>query len=103
MISQLLDRGAVDWFQDHKTKFNNSWSEFSIHFKKTFDSPNRACIAMQKLNSYTQSPHQGIRSFWSEMRKLFQEANSQMCSSKKLELLWVKVNPSYRLDLLKKS
>ena len=35
------------------------------------------------------------------MRKLFQEAESQMCSSMKLELLWAKVNPSYRLDLLK--
>ena len=24
MLSQLLDRGALDWIQDHKTKFNNS-------------------------------------------------------------------------------
>ena len=101
MISQLLDRGVFDWFQDHKTKFNNSWSEFSIHFKKRFNSPNRARIAMQKLNSYAQSPHQDIRGFWSEMRKLFQEADSQMCSSLKLELLLAMVNPSYHLDLLK--
>ncbi|CAF3843339.1 unnamed protein product [Rotaria sp. Silwood1] len=101
MISQLLDKGALDWFQDNKAKFNNSWSEFVIHFKKTFDSPNRARIAMQKLNSYAQSPQQDVRSFCSEMRKLFQEGDPQMSSSRKLELLLAKVNPSYRLDLLK--
>ncbi|CAF1129299.1 unnamed protein product [Rotaria sordida] len=35
------------------------------------------------------------------MRKLFQEADPQMSSTMKLELLLPKVNPSYRLDLLK--
>ncbi|CAF4497579.1 unnamed protein product, partial [Rotaria sp. Silwood2] len=101
MISQLLDKGALDGFQDNIAKFNSSWSEFVIHFKKTFDSSNRARIAMQKLNSYAQSPQQDIRSFCSEMRKLFQEADSQMSSTMKLELLLAKVNPSYRLALLK--
>ncbi|CAF3303732.1 unnamed protein product [Rotaria sp. Silwood2] len=101
MIFQLLDKGALDWFQDNKAKFNNLWSEFVIHFKKTFDSPNYARIAMQKLNSYAQSLQQDIRSFCSEMRKLFQEADPQMSSTIKLELLLAKVNPSYRLDLLK--
>ena len=56
---------------------------------------------MQKLNSYAQSPRQDIRSFCSEMRKLFQEIDLQMSSTMKLELLLAKVNPSYRLDLLK--
>ncbi len=101
LISQLLDKGALDWFQEHKTKFNHSWSDFVDHFKKTFDSPNRARIAMQKLTSYAQSPSQDIRSFCSEMRKLFQEADPQMSSMMKLELLLAKVKPSYRLDLLK--
>jgi hypothetical protein len=101
LISQLLDKGALDWFQEHKTKFNHSWSDFVDHFKKAFDSPNRARIAMQKLTSYAQSPSQDIRSFCSEMRKLFQEADPQMSSMMKLELLLAKVKPSYRLDLLK--
>jgi Retrotransposon gag protein len=101
LISQLLDNGALDWFHDNKSKFNNSWSEFLDHFKRTFDSPNRARIALQKLHSYTQSPQQDIRSFCSEMRKLFLEADPQMSSTMKLELLIAKVNATYRLDLLK--
>ena len=56
---------------------------------------------MQKLNSYSQSPHQDVRSFCGEMRKLFQEADPQMSSTMKSEFLLAKVNPSYRLDLLK--
>ncbi|CAF5174775.1 unnamed protein product, partial [Rotaria magnacalcarata] len=101
LIPQLLDKGALDWFQDNKTNFNNSWSFFVDHLKKTFDSPNRARIAMQKLNSYAQSPNQDVRSFCSEMRKLFSEADSHMSSSMKLEFLLAKVTPTYRLDLLK--
>ncbi|CAF1184411.1 unnamed protein product [Adineta steineri] len=101
LISQLLDKGALDWFLDNKTKFNSSWITFVDHLKKTFDSPNRARIAMQKLHSYTQSPQQDIRSFCCEMRKLFIEADPQMSPTMKLELLLAKVNPSYRLDLLK--
>ncbi|CAF1636815.1 unnamed protein product, partial [Adineta ricciae] len=100
-ISQLLGRGALDWFYDHKSNFHHSWSDFVVEFKRTFDSPNRARIAMQKLHSYTQSPQQDIRSFCSEMRKLFLEADPQMSSTMKLELLLAKVLPSYRLDLLK--
>jgi hypothetical protein len=69
--------------------------------KSTFDSPNRARIVMQKLHTFTQSPHQDIQSFRSEMRKLFQEADPAMISTMKLELLLSKVNTSYRLDLLK--
>ncbi len=101
LISQLLDKGAFDWCQENKTKFNHSWSDFVDHFKKAFDSPNRARIAMQKLTSYAQSPQQDIRSFCSEMRKLFQEVDPQMRPMMKLELLLAKVKPSYRLDLLK--
>ena len=56
---------------------------------------------MQKLNSYTQSPNQDIRSFCSEMRKLFRDADPQMSSTMKLELLLAKVSSSYRLDLSK--
>jgi hypothetical protein len=100
-ISQLFDKSALDWFYDNKTKLNHSWSDFVEQFKRTFDSPNRARIAMQKLHSYTQSPQQDIRSFCSEMRKLFLEADPEMSSTMKLELLLAKVHPSYRLDLLK--
>jgi hypothetical protein len=101
LVPQLLDKGALDWFQENKVKFNKSWPDFVDDFKKTFDSPNRARIAMQRLNSYTQSPQQDVRSFCSEMRKLFKEADPQMSATMKLELLLAKVNPSYRLDLLK--
>ena len=100
-ISQLLDKGALDWFDDNKSKFNHSWSDFVESFKGAFDSPNRARLAMQKLHAYTQSPQQDVRSFCSEMRKLFLEADSEMSSTMKLELLLAKVHPSYRLDLLK--
>ena len=101
LISQLLDKGALDWFRDHKTSFDHSWSSFVTAFKLTFDSPNRARIAMQKLHSYHQSLEQDVRSFCREMRKLFLEADPQMSSTMKLELLLAKVHPSYRLDLLK--
>lgn len=101
LISQLLDKGAFDWFEENKPKFNHSWVDFVEHFKKTFDSPNRSRIAMQKLTAYAQSPNQDVRSFCREMRRLFQEADPQMSSLMKLELLLAKVKPSYRLDLLK--
>jgi hypothetical protein len=100
-VSQLLDKGALDWFQENKSKFNRSWFDLVDHLKRTFDSPNRARIAMQKLSSYAQTPQQDIRSFCSEMRKLFKEADPQISPNMKLELLLAKVNPSYRLDLLK--
>ena len=101
LISQLLDKGALDWFREHKIKFDHSWSTFVEALKKTFDSPNRARVALQKLTSYSQSPQQDVRSFCSEMRKLFTDADPQMSPTMKLELLLAKVNPSYRLDLLK--
>jgi len=100
-ISQLFAKSALDWFYDNKTKLNHSWSDFLEQFKRTFDSPNRARIAMQKLHSYTQSPQQDMRTFCIEMRKLFLEADPEMSSTMKLELLLAKVHPSYRLDLLK--
>ncbi|CAF3483595.1 unnamed protein product [Rotaria socialis] len=100
-IFNFYDLRALDWFQDSKTNFKNSWSVFVDHFKKTFDSPTRARIAMKKLNSYAQSPNQDVRRFCSEIRKLFSEADSHMSSSMKLEFLLAKVNPTYRLDLLK--
>jgi hypothetical protein len=100
-ISQLLAKGALDWFYDNKSTLNHSWSAFLEHFQRTFDSPNRARIALQKLHSYAQSPQQDIRSFCSEMRKLFLEADPDMSSTMKLELLLAKVHPSFRLDLLK--
>ncbi|CAF4974147.1 unnamed protein product, partial [Rotaria socialis] len=100
-IDKTFLNGALDWFQDSKTNFKNSWSVFVDHFKKTFDSPTRARIAMKKLNSYAQSPNQDVRSFCSEIRKLFSEAGSHMSFSMKLEFLLAKVNPTYRLDLLK--
>jgi len=101
LISQLLEKGAFDWFHEHKATFNHSWTEFVAQFKETFDSPTRVRIAMQKLTAYAQSPNQDIRSFCSEMRKLFEEADSQMSPVMKLEFLLAKVKPSYRLDLLK--
>ena len=101
LISQLLDKGALDWFREHKVTFHHSWTDFLTAFKDTFDSPNRARIALQKLHSYTQSPHQDVRSFCREMRKLFREADPAMSSNMKLELLLAKIHPSFRLDLLK--
>jgi len=101
LISLLLDKGALDWFREHKSGFNHSWTDFLKAFKDAFDSPNRARIALQKLHSYTQSPHQDVRSFCREMRKLFEEADPHMSSMMKLELLLAKIHPSYRLDLLK--
>lgn len=32
LIPQLLDKGALDWFQDNKTTFTNSWSVFVDQF-----------------------------------------------------------------------
>lgn len=101
LISQLLDKGALDWFQENKEKFGSSWEDFVAQFKKTFDSPNRARLALQKLQAYAQSPQQDVRSFCSEMRKLCKDADPQMSPSMKLEFLLAKISATYRLDLLK--
>jgi Retrotransposon gag protein len=101
LITQLLEKGALDWFQENKVKLNRSWDDFVLQLKKTFDSPNRARLAMQKLNCYVQSPQQDVRSFCREMRRLCCEADPQMSGNMKLELMLAKINPSYRLDLLK--
>lgn len=46
-MSQLLDKDALDRLQEHEAKFNYCWDDFVGQCKKTFDSPNRARIAMQ--------------------------------------------------------
>jgi hypothetical protein len=41
---------------------------------------------MQKLNFYTQSSQQDVRSFCNELRELFKEVDPQMSATMKLEL-----------------
>ena len=101
LVMQLLDKSAFEWFLDNRRNFNNSWIAFTDSLKKTFGSPNRARMAMQKLATYVQTPNQSIHQFCSEMRKLFTDVDPNMSSTMKLEYLLSKVKPSYRFELLK--
>lgn len=100
-LTELLEKGALHWFLDHKTSLNRSWSEFVQHFKKVYDSPNRSQLAFQKLQHYHQSSDQDIRSFCTVIRKLCKDYDPDMSKKMKVDFLLRSVNPIYRPDILK--
>ncbi|CAF1526086.1 unnamed protein product [Adineta steineri] len=100
-LTELLDKGALNWFLERKSSFNRSWSAFVEHFKKVYDSPNRSLLAFQKLQSYHQSADQDTRSFCDAMRKLCREYDPDMSPKMKLDFLLRSVNPTYRPEILK--
>jgi hypothetical protein len=100
-LTELLQKGALNWFLEHKSSLNRSWSDFAQQFKKIYDSPNRAQLAFQKLQSYHQSADQDVRSFCSVIRKLCKEYDPDMSKKMKVDFLLRTVNPMYRPEILK--
>lgn len=100
-LTELLQKGALNWFLDHKTSLNRSWLEFVQQFKKVYDSPNRSQLAFQKLQYYHQSADQDIRSFCCVIRKLCKEYDPEMSKKMRVDFLLRSVNPIYRPDILK--
>jgi hypothetical protein len=100
-LTELLEKGALNWFIEHKSSLHRSWSAFVEQFKKVYDSPNRSQLAFQKLQHYHQSAEQDIRSFCSAMRKLCKEYDPDMSKKMKLDFLLRAVNPTYRAEILK--
>jgi len=100
-LTELLEKGALNWFLEHKVSLNRSWSDFVQQFKKVYDSPNRSQLAFQKLQYYHQSSDQDIRSFCSAVRKLCKEYDPDMSKKMKLDFLLRSVNPVYRPEILK--
>jgi hypothetical protein len=100
-LPELLQKGALNWFLEHKSSLNRSWSDFAQQFKKVYDSPNRAQLAFQKLQNYHQSADQDVRSFCSVIRKLCKEYDPDMSKKMKVDFLLRTVNPMYRPEILK--
>jgi hypothetical protein len=100
-LTELLQKGALNWFLEHKSSLNRSWSDFVQQFKKVYDSPNRAQLAFQKLQNYHQSADQDVRSFCSVIRKLCKEYDPDMSKKMKVDFLLRTVNPMYRPEILK--
>ncbi|CAF1478429.1 unnamed protein product [Rotaria sordida] len=100
-LTELLEKGALNWFIERKTSLNRSWPDFVEQFKKVYDSPNRSQLAFQKLQYYNQSADQDIRSFCSVIRKLCKEYDPDMSNKMKLDFLLRSVNPTYRPEILK--
>ena len=100
-LTELLQKGALNWFIDHKNSLNRSWSEFVQQFKKVYDSPNRSQLAFQKLQYYHQSADQDIRSFCCVIRKLCKEYDLEMSKKMRVDFLLRSVNPIYRPEILK--
>ncbi len=100
-LTELLQKGALNWFLEHKSSLKRSWSDFVQQFKKVYDSPNRSQLAFQKLQNYHQSADQDIRSFCSVIRKLCKEYDPDMSKKMKVDFLLRSVNPVYRPEILK--
>ena len=101
-LTELLEKGALNWFLERKASLNRSWPDFVQQFKKIYDSPGRAQLAFQKLQLYHQSADQDIRSFCSAVRKLCTEYDPEMSKKMKLDFLLRSVNPTYRPEILKR-
>ncbi|CAF4466274.1 unnamed protein product [Rotaria sp. Silwood2] len=100
-LTELLEKGALNWFIERKSSLNRSWPDFVEQFKTVYDSPNRSQLAFQKLQYYHQSADQDIRSFCSAMRKLCKEYDPDMSKKMRLDFLLRSVNPTYRPEILK--
>ena len=100
-LTELLEKGALNWFIERKTSLNRSWPDFVEQLKQVYDSPNRSQLAFQKLQYYNQSADQDIRSFCSTIRNLCKEYDPDMSKKMKLDFLLRSVNPTYRPDIFK--
>lgn len=101
-LTELLSKGALNWFLERKASFNRSWPDFVQQFKQIYDSPGRAQLAFQKLQLYQQSADQDIRSFCSAVRRLCADYDPEMSKKMKLDFLLRSVNPTYRPEILKR-
>ena len=101
LVQYSLRGEALRWFKNNKSTFS-SWNVFVKAFKQTFLSPFFEEIAFKKLESYHQGINQPIRSFYNEVLKLCEEADSSMSDTSKLRNLLNKTKPSLQLEIRKR-
>ena len=101
LVQYSLRGEASRWFKNNKTTFT-SWKTFVRGLKETFLSPFFEVIAFKRLDSYTQGINQPVRSFYNEVVKLCNEADSSMSDFTKLRNLLNKTKPTLQLEIRKK-
>ena len=101
LVQYSLRGEASRWFKNNKTTFT-SWKTFVQGLKETFLSPFIEEIAFKRLDSYTQGINQPVRSFYNEVVKLCNEADSSMSDFTKLRNLLNKTKPTLQLEIRKK-
>ena len=101
LVQYSLRGEASRWFKNNKTTFT-SWKTFVQGLKETFLSPFFEVIAFKRLDSYTQGINQPVRSFYNEVVKLCNEADSSMSDFTKLRNLLNKTKPTLQLEIRKK-
>ena len=101
LVQYSLRGEALRWFKNTKSTFT-SWKIFVKGLKETFLSPFFEEIAFKKLESYSQGVNQPARSFYNEVLKLCNEADSSMSDSSKLRNLLNKAKPTLQFEIRKK-
>jgi hypothetical protein len=101
LVQYSLRGEASRWFRNNKSTFT-SWKIFVKSLKETFLSPFFEEIAFKKLESYSQGVNQPVRSFYNEVIKLCNEADSSMSDFTKLRNLLIKTKPTLQLEIRKK-
>ncbi|CAF4432119.1 unnamed protein product [Rotaria sp. Silwood2] len=101
LVQYSLRGEALRWFKNNKSTFI-SWKTFLKGLKETFLSPFFEEIAFKKLETYSQGVNQPVRSFYNEVIKLCNEADSSMSDFTKLRNLLNKTKPTLQLEIRKK-
>ncbi|CAF1376893.1 unnamed protein product [Rotaria sordida] len=101
LVQYSLRGEALRWFKNNKSTFT-SWKTFVKGLKETFLSPFFEEIAFKKLETYSQGVNQPVRSFYNEVIKLCNEADSSMSELTKLRNLLNKTKPTLQLEIRKK-
>ncbi|CAF3827803.1 unnamed protein product [Rotaria sp. Silwood1] len=101
LVQYSLRGEASRWFKNNKSTFI-TWETFVKSLKETFLSPFFEEIAFKKLEAYSQGVNQPVRSFYNEVIKLCNEADSSMSDFTKLRNLLNKTKPTLQLEIRKK-
>ncbi|CAF4470407.1 unnamed protein product, partial [Didymodactylos carnosus] len=92
---------ALSWFKDNKQNIL-TWKNFVDEIKSAFTSSFEAELSFKKLESYYQGQNQSIRNYYTEMNKIFKEADSTMSEASKLKYLMAKMKASLQFEVRKK-
>jgi hypothetical protein len=101
LVQYSLRGEALRWFKNNKSTFK-TWRIFIKGLKETFLSPFFEEIAFKKLESYSQGVNKPILSFYNEVIKLCDDADSSMSDFTKLRNLLNKTKPTLQLEIRKK-